>query len=116
MKPSWDQHRLSSAITDQPLRRRHPEISVSTVHRAQGSERTLVIFDPVDGTSNFLQGRDGERLINVAISRAKAHVIVPFVREDLNNPALGLLHKIASKSFQTAGKFARPFTFSSLAN
>jgi hypothetical protein len=38
------------------------------------------------------------------------------VREDLNNPALGLLHKIASKSFQTAGKFARPFTFSSLAN
>ena len=98
------------------LRRRHPEISVSTVHRAQGSERTLVIFDPVDGTSNFLQGRDGERLINVAISRAKAHVIVPFVRDDLNNPALGLLHKIASKSFQTAGKFARPFTFSSLAN
>jgi superfamily I DNA and/or RNA helicase len=98
------------------LRRRHPEVSVSTVHRAQGSERTLVIFDPVDGTSGFLKGRDGERLINVAISRAKAHVIVPFVREDLDNPALSLLHKIASKSFQTAGKFARPFTFSSLAN
>tara|TARA_B100000678_G_scaffold289572_2_gene300446 strand:+ start:179 stop:1975 length:1797 start_codon:yes stop_codon:yes gene_type:complete len=98
------------------LRRRHPEISVSTVHRAQGSERTLVIFDPVDGTSSFLKGRDGERLINVAISRAKAHVIVPFVRDDLENPALGLLHKIASKSFQTAGKYAHPFTFSSLAN
>jgi DNA polymerase alpha-associated DNA helicase A len=98
------------------LKRRHPEISVSTVHRAQGSERTLVIFDPVDGTSSFLKGRDGERLINVAISRAKAHVIVPFVRDDLENSALSLLHKIASKSFQTAGKFAHPFTFSSLAN
>ncbi|MEE4213031.1 MAG: AAA domain-containing protein [Parvularcula sp.] len=98
------------------LKRRHPEISVSTVHRAQGSERTLVIFDPVDGTSSFLKGRDGERLINVAISRAKAHVIVPFVRDDLENSALCLLHKIASKSFQTAGNFAHPFTFSSLAN
>jgi superfamily I DNA and/or RNA helicase len=98
------------------LKRCHPEISVSTVHRAQGSERTLVIFDPVDGTSSFLKGRDGERLINVAISRAKAHVIVPFVRDDLENPALSLLHKIASKSFQTAGKFAHPFTFSLLAN
>lgn len=98
------------------LKRRHPEISVSTVHRAQGSERTLVIFDPVDGTSSFLKGRDGERLINVAISRAKAHVIVPFVRDDLENSALSLLHKIASKSFQTAGNFAHPFTFSSLAN
>ena len=98
------------------LKRRYPEISVSTVHRAQGSERTLVIFDPVDGTSSFLKGRDGERLINVAISRAKAHVIVPFVRDDLENPALSLLHKIAIKSFQTAGKFAHPFTFSSLAN
>lgn len=98
------------------LTRRHPEISVSTVHRAQGSERTLVIFDPVDGASSFLKGRDGERLINVAISRAKAHVIVPFVRDDLENSALSLLHKIASKSFQTAGNFAHPFTFSSLAN
>jgi hypothetical protein len=98
------------------LKRRHPEISVSTVHRAQGSERTLVIFDPVDGTSSFLKGRDGERLINVAISRAKAHVIVPFVRDDLENSALSLLHKIACKSFQTAGNFAHPFTFSSLAN
>lgn len=98
------------------LRRRHPEISVNTVHRAQGSERTLVIFDPVDGTASFLKGRDGERLINVAISRAKAHVVVPFVRDDLENPALGLLHKIASKSFQTAGKYAHPFTFSSLVN
>jgi DNA replication ATP-dependent helicase Dna2 len=49
---------------------------VSTVHRAQGSERLVVIFDPVRPSSEFLNGPEGERLINVAISRAQARLIV----------------------------------------
>lgn len=49
---------------------------VSTVHRAQGSERLVVIFDPVRPSSEFLNGPEGERLINVAISRAQACLIV----------------------------------------
>jgi hypothetical protein len=93
------------------LRHRHPTITVSTIHRAQGSERSVVIFDPVDATSNFFAGREGERLINVAISRAKAHVIIPYHPDDLRHPALAKINRIASKVWQTSGAYARPFTF-----
>lgn len=93
------------------LKRRHPTISVSTVHRAQGSERKLVIFDPVDGSSNFLKGKDGDRLINVAISRAQTHVIIPYHSSDLANPTIAHLQRISSRVFQTNGQYARPFSF-----
>jgi hypothetical protein len=63
-------------------------IHVSTVHRAQGSERKIVIFDPVDGASKFLSGAEGDRLINVAISRAKAQVVVFISQSDQQNKTL----------------------------
>lgn len=93
------------------LRHRHPTITVSTIHRAQGSERTVVIFDPVDATSNFFDGLEGERLINVAISRAKAHVIIPFHVNDLEHPALAKIKRITGKLWQTSGRYSRPFSF-----
>ncbi|MBV9499364.1 MAG: DNA2/NAM7 family helicase [Acidobacteriaceae bacterium] len=49
---------------------------VSTVHRAQGEERLIVIFDPVRPSAGFLNGEEGARLINVAISRAQARLFV----------------------------------------
>jgi hypothetical protein len=49
---------------------------VRTVHTAQGLERPIIIFDPVRPSSGFLNGPEGERLINVAMSRAQARLLV----------------------------------------
>ena len=64
-------------------------VLVSTVHRAQGSERNTVIFDPVHASTSFLNNRDlGPRLMNVALSRAKARLFVIASRENLLNPVI----------------------------
>ena len=60
-------------------------ISVSTVHKAQGSERHTVIFDPTLGDSPFLKTEDAERLVNVAISRAEAQLIIIIAPSDRRN-------------------------------
>ncbi|WP_312095770.1 AAA domain-containing protein [Niallia sp.] len=53
---------------------------VATVHRFQGSERDVIVFDSVEGSAfsrpgMLLTGKESERLINVAISRAKGKFI-----------------------------------------
>ncbi|MEK4824141.1 DNA helicase [Niallia circulans] len=53
---------------------------IATVHRFQGSERDIIIFDSVEGEAFLkpgilLTGKESERLINVAISRAKGKFI-----------------------------------------
>jgi hypothetical protein len=52
------------------------DIIAATVHRFQGSERDMMIFDTVDSAPQdragmLLTGKDSERLINVAITRTK---------------------------------------------
>jgi len=66
-------------------------VTVSTVHRAQGSERKIVLFDPVMAATPFLNGRAGRRLINVALSRAKALLYVFASTGDLSNPVFASL-------------------------
>lgn len=56
------------------------EISAATVHRFQGSERDVMIFDSVDSfpknrAGMLLIGKDSERLLNVAITRTKGKFI-----------------------------------------
>lgn len=56
--------------------RSHADIIAATVHRFQGSERDVMIFDTVDSDPQdrlgmLLIGKDSERLINVAITRTK---------------------------------------------
>ena len=104
-------YRAQVALIRQMLRRNHPQISVSTIHRAQGSEKTLVIVDPVDASSTFFGGAEGRRLINVAISRAKAHVLIPFHQKDLENPSLRNIHTQSIKFWNKAGAYAEPFSF-----
>lgn len=64
----------------------YKRVRVSTVHRAQGSESRVVIFDPVDGNNNFLLTEDARRLVNVALSRAQARLIVLLSSGDRRNP------------------------------
>ena len=52
------------------------DIIAATVHRFQGSERDVMIFDTVEGPPQsragmLVTGKDSERLINVAITRTK---------------------------------------------
>jgi hypothetical protein len=63
-------------------------VKVSTVHRAQGSEAPVVLFDPADGAQPFLQTEEAQRLVNVALSRAQAKVIVYLSPADAANPLL----------------------------
>lgn len=62
------------------------KVRVSTVHRAQGSEHNTVIFDPVEGDSDFLKTDDARRLVNVAISRAQARFALVLSPGDRANP------------------------------
>jgi len=56
------------------------KIKVGTVHSFQGSEADVVIIDLVDAPNEKIgllyQGKTGERLINVAVSRAKHKLII----------------------------------------
>ncbi|MBC7728565.1 MAG: DNA2/NAM7 family helicase, partial [Microbacteriaceae bacterium] len=63
-------------------------VRVSTVHRAQGSEAAVVLFDRADGSQPFLQTEEAQRLTNVALSRAQAKVVVYLSPADAANPLL----------------------------
>jgi superfamily I DNA and/or RNA helicase len=59
---------------------RSESIKVGTVHAFQGDESDIIIFDLVDnrvsGPGKLYQKKTGERLLNVAISRAKGKLII----------------------------------------
>ncbi len=65
-----------SNLSEELLRR----IKIGTIHTFQGSEADTIIFDMVDttdiGVGRLFHHEQGERLINVAISRAKDTLIV----------------------------------------
>ncbi len=62
------------------------KVKVRTVHSSQGTECHTVIFDPVDGSSAFLRTEAARRLVNVALSRAQARLILLLSDDDRRNP------------------------------
>lgn len=73
-------------------------VKVSTVHKAQGGERHTIIFDPVSASDKFLMesyNSDAKKLLNVALSRAKASIIVPLSESDRKNPLYSQLYTVA---------------------
>lgn len=63
-------------------------VRVGTVHASQGGEADLVVFDPVNIGHRWLQGGMGreleiERMLNVAVSRARGQVLVFATRAQL---------------------------------
>ena len=80
------------------------KIKVGTVHSFQGDEADVIIFDMVDnckeGPGALYKGSTGERLMNVAISRAKGKIII-VGDPDLfkNNSEFLKLHDLLTKYF-----------------
>lgn len=63
---------------------RSRRVRAGTIHRMQGSEADVVVFDPVEPNGWFLtRSEDALRLVNVALSRARAQVFVLCSREEL---------------------------------
>jgi hypothetical protein len=85
--------RAQRALIRQRLRARGlPEqLRVSTVHRAQGSEAPVVLFDPADGAQPFLHGEEAQRLLNVGLSRAQAKLVLFVSPADAASPLLAPL-------------------------
>lgn len=83
--------RAQRKIIRKMLRDAGCHLTVSTVHRAQGTEKKIIIFDPVDGGGSFLYCQEGYRLINVAFSRAQAQLHVLLSSGDAINPKLTAL-------------------------
>ena len=93
-------YRAQRTLIRQKLRNAgYKKIHVSTVHRAQGSERDTVIFDPVAADNPFLNNKDlGPRLINVAISRAKARIFFFASPENRRHPYIAQIAGIIENS------------------
>ncbi|OYW37659.1 MAG: hypothetical protein B7Z35_09450 [Hydrogenophilales bacterium 12-61-10] len=70
-------------------------VKVSTVHRSQGSEAKVVIFDPVKGNEDFLTNSEGARLINVALSRAMGKLILFLSPGDRQNVHLSKFYNLS---------------------
>ncbi|WP_437193302.1 AAA domain-containing protein [Planctomicrobium sp. SH527] len=60
----------------------------STVHSQQGSEADIVIFDTVNAGSSNWPIEEWQRLVNVALSRAREAVIVLASRKEMDEPYL----------------------------
>jgi DNA replication ATP-dependent helicase Dna2 len=70
-------------------------VRVSTVHKVQGKEAKVVLFDPVLGTHPFLKTEEARRLLTVAFSRAEAKLVMVASEADLTNPILQQLAQMA---------------------
>lgn len=99
LTPFRAQRRLIRSLLGNMKRR----IKVSTVHRAQGSECDHVIFDWVRADNGFLEDVNGQRLLNVAISRARKQLHVLWSVADRENPTadriLGLIETMGLEPY-----------------
>ena len=81
------------------------ELEVSTVHRFQGREKSLLVFDTVDAPPDrswFLhegKNRDFPRLLNVALSRTRHMLVVVAAVEGLREtlPEGALLNRVVDR-------------------
>ncbi|MFQ5678863.1 MAG: DEAD/DEAH box helicase [Gemmatimonadota bacterium] len=81
------------------------QLEISTVHRFQGREKAVIVFDTVDappGRSWFLhegRNRDLPRLLNVALSRTKEILVLVGTSEGLRStlPEDALLNRVIAR-------------------
>lgn len=106
------QARRVSRLARMRLGRAAPsDLEVATVHRFQGREKSLVVFDTVDappGRSWFLnegRNRDFPRLLNVALSRTRHMLVVVAAVEGLREtlPERALLNRVVERIRSAGG-------------
>lgn len=91
-------HAQRAVIRHELSKRNVRKVTVSTVHSVQGSERHTVIFDPVQGEDPFFRNEmGGDRLINVAISRAMARLVLVLSPGDRRNPTIGRIASLLDR-------------------
>ncbi|HZG72394.1 MAG TPA: AAA domain-containing protein, partial [Chondromyces sp.] len=83
------------------------EVAAATVHRFQGSERDMIVFDTVDSSPQpdagaLLTGKESERLVNVAVTRARGKFLLladsPFLEKNASSrTAVRQLHSYLKK-------------------
>lgn len=77
----------------------------STVHQQQGAEADVVIFDTVNAGSTCWPSDEWERLINVAISRARSQFLLLATRDEMSQPFLApLVEHLWPAAFKYAGR------------
>ena len=92
-------HAQRSTIRSQFNQKGIGKIQVATVHSVQGTERHTVIFDPVQGNAEFFrENMGGKRLVNVAVSRAKARLILVLSPGDRGNPTIDKIARMATST------------------
>lgn len=78
--PYRQQSHIIRKIIDELNGRIHERIRVGTVHTFQGSEADVVLWDLVDtkdrGFGRLYKHNSGDRLANVAVSRAKSKIVL----------------------------------------
>ncbi len=101
--PYRAQARMMNLLVEDLLQdeRHRADIFSATVHRFQGSERDMMVFDTVDGEPEsrpgmLLTGQNSERLINVAMTRTKGKFIhvsnVDYIKKKV--PRTKTLHQL----------------------
>jgi hypothetical protein len=96
---------LSRAVRGRLGRTAPPGLEISTIHRFQGREKSIVVLDTVDappGPSWFLnehRNPDFPRLLNVALSRSKNMLIVVGTSDGLTRtlPPDALLNRVVER-------------------
>lgn len=79
--------------------------SASTVHSQQGSEADIVIFDSVNAGSYSWPYDEWKRLVNVALSRSREHLILLASRAEMDEPYLRpLLKHLAPRVLRRRGQ------------
>ncbi|MEL6899074.1 MAG: AAA domain-containing protein, partial [Planctomycetota bacterium] len=81
--------RMADCFVQQGLR----QWKSSTVHSQQGCEADIVLFDPVNAGSTGWDVLEWQRLINVAISRARNALIVIASRSEMDEPHMRALRE-----------------------
>lgn len=78
----------AAAAATQLRRRGLASWTASTVHAQQGAEAEVVVFDTVHAAGGSWPLDEWQRLVNVALSRARARVVVLASRHELREPFL----------------------------
>jgi len=66
--------------------------TASTIHRQQGGEADVVVFDTVNASSTAWPFDEWKRLVNVGVSRARELLIVLASRDEMQQPQLAELN------------------------